>query len=197
METSTLAQMSRLKTLLADRGFSLPLAPPATLAEIEAVERETGLRLSDDLREFYLLSNGSARSNWLMISIENYIMPLEMQSLADCLDWWRQSTPVQEPTEPGRDARIRPEYWVHRRWFPCAGFSPFPTTVYLDDDPTVQGTRGQIIVYEHDPDAFYWQASSFHELLQKSNDTMEKHWDELSEELSENNGELIFSMVEY
>lgn len=39
----------------------------------------------------------------------------------------------------------------------------------LDFDPTTQGTYGQIIMYEHDPDLIFYVAETFTELLEQSN----------------------------
>ena len=78
-----------------------------------------------------------------------------------------------------RDARIQPSYIRHKLWFPLASFNGGSTLLLYDADPTKHGRSGQIIVYQHDPDAIYYVAASFLEFLEKSNDLLAIHADEL------------------
>ena len=72
------------------------------------------------------------------------------------------------------DERIQHKLF-HDRWFPFAEFNGFSTSVMFDANPTDKGTYGQIIVYQHDPDAVYYMADNFLEFFKKSNDLMESN----------------------
>ena len=186
MASSIAQQVERLRLIFASRGFSMPLAQPATPAQIETLEAETGIALDDGLREFYALSDGSVGHSWLAIESDEPT-PCELPSLAECLQAWRQWLPYDEatllaqwgPPEAGRDRRIRPEAFVRRGWLPIAEFNGGSTTLFFDADPATGGTRGQIIVYQHDPDAMFWRARTFEEMFEQSNALMEQHFEEL------------------
>lgn len=184
---SPIAQhVERLRLIFASRGFSLPLARPITRAQIEALEAETGIALDGGLREFYALTNGSVGNSWLAITSDE-LTPCELFSLAECAQAWRQWLPYEEatllaewgPPEAGRDGRIRPEFFVRCGWLPIGEFNGGSTTLFFDADPATSGTRGQIIVYQHDPEAVFWCARSFAEMFEQSNALMEQHFDEL------------------
>ncbi len=179
-------QIERLRAIFASHGFAMPLAQPATPAQIQAVEAETGIALDDHLRELYELTDGSAGAYWLAIMTDE-LTPCSMLSLSECLSEWRQwlyddqAAQLAEwgPTEDARDSRIRPEFFVWRGWLPIADFNGGGTKLFFDADPAPGGAHGQMIVYQHDPDAVYWRAASFLELLTLSNDLLEAHFEEL------------------
>ncbi len=186
MASSIVEQIERLRAIFASHGFAMPLAAPATPAQIRAVEAETSITLDEALREFYELTDGSAGAYWLAIMTDE-LTRCSMLSLSECLSEWRQWLYEDEaaqlaewgPTEPGRDSRIRPEFFVWRGWLPIADFNGGGTKLFFDADPAPGGIHGQMIVYQHDPDAVYWRAASFLELLTLSNDLLEAHFEEL------------------
>ncbi len=174
-------QIERLREIFADNGFQMPLASPATAAQIEAVEIETGIAFDADLREFYQTTNGSSRFAWLAVQTDG-LTPCTFPTLEKCFEWWREWLPydagVHEqfgPAEDERDARLQPQHYVHRRWFPIAEFNGWGTTVFFDADLTSEGTFGQVIAYQHDPDAVYFVADSFLDFLILSNDLLQQN----------------------
>jgi cell wall assembly regulator SMI1 len=64
-------------------------------------------------------------------------------------------------------------------WFPLAEVNGGSTRLYFDDAPNAHGRRGQIIVYQHDPDEVFYVADDFAGFLVTSNDLLERCWDEL------------------
>jgi cell wall assembly regulator SMI1 len=47
--------------------------------------------------------------------------------------------------------------------------------LYFDADPAPRGSRGQIITYQHDPDAIRFAAPSLLDFIRQSNSLLEKH----------------------
>jgi cell wall assembly regulator SMI1 len=181
MDSSILAEVDRLRGIMSGFGFALPNALPATLDDITLLETETGIRFDQHLREFYQFSNGSLKARWLAVMTDE-LTPCEIRPIADCLSWWREWLPYDDgvhalfgPGESGRDPRIRPHYSVHRHWLPVAESNCWGTTVFFDADPSPLGNHGQIIVYQHDPDAVYYAASNFLEFFRRSNDFVTTH----------------------
>jgi cell wall assembly regulator SMI1 len=74
-----------------------------------------------------------------------------------------------------RDERIQPAIFFNRRWFPIAEFNGYSTAVYFDADPAPSGNYGQIIAYQHDPDAIYYVSANFTAFLRCSNDLLESN----------------------
>ena len=56
--------------------------------------------------------------------------------------------------------RIAEGFLHHNKWFPIAEFNGYSTSVYFDAGPSPCGKHGQIIVYQHDPDANYYVAEN-------------------------------------
>ena len=53
-------------------------------------------------------------------------------------------------------------------WFPFAEFNGGSTMILFDPAPAPRGTYGQIIVYQHDPDAVYYVAENTAAFLRQS-----------------------------
>jgi cell wall assembly regulator SMI1 len=180
-------ELERMAGILRQNGFRLELDPPASAQEIASAEFETGIRFDEGLRSLFSLNNGSRGRTCLAIQSDE-LTPCSLSSIQEDLSWWREWLPYDSRIqgmfgagEPGRDPRIRPDYFVHRAWFPLAEFNYWSTAVYFDADPTPEGTYGQIIAYQHDPDAVYFIAQDIGEFLQLSN-----------ERLAENANDLLF-----
>lgn len=178
-------ELERLRARFAALDFALPLREPATPRELLAAERETGIRLDPHLQQFYAITNGSCGAAWLAVRTDE-LTPCTFPALSECLSWWREWLPYDEavhaewgPTEPGRDRRIQPNYYVHRHWFPIAEFNCWGTTVFFDADPTHYGAYGQIIAYQHDPDAVHYLAADFLTFFRVAVDLMLTHATEL------------------
>jgi cell wall assembly regulator SMI1 len=82
---------------------------------------------------------------------------------------------------PMRAERIQPNLWVNKKWFPFGDFNGGGTQIYWDADPTGTGNIGQIIAYQHDPDAIYYVAPDFISFLRKSNDLLQENRRQLIE----------------
>src|SRR5262249_43135964 len=140
-------------------------------------------------RALYSLTNGLP--NTCLAVQTDELTGCSLASVPEAVAWWNEWLPDDERIhrqfwgegnergEPGRDARIQPDYFVHKLWFPFAEFNGWSTAAYFDADPTDHGTYGQIVVYQHDPDAVYFLAPNVLEFLRQSNDRLEKHADEL------------------
>jgi hypothetical protein len=114
------------------------------------------------------------------------MQPLAFLELEEALSKWALFSPYDRSVyeewnvkSRKRDSRIQPFYIRHKLWFPLADFNGGSTLLLYDADPTKRGRFGQIIVYQHDPDAIYYVAGSFLEFLETSNDLLDIHANEL------------------
>ncbi len=119
--------------------------------------------MSDELTRVEFVDLGDAYKAWSWF--------------ADCDDsveggeWWDSSRI--------RDDRIAKGFLHHNKWFPIAEFNGYSTSVYFDARPSPGGKHGQIIVYQHDPDAIYYVAEDVVEFVKKSNDLLENNLTQL------------------
>ena len=181
-------EIERLETILLQNGLELSRAEGVAPEIVERIEQETGIVLDQDVRDFFTFSNGSDGETWGAV-MSDQVVPIAFESLEENLDSWRLFFPYDEAryeewSQPGKvwDRRVQPEYVHHRKWFPIAEFGGHNAVVYFDADPTPEGRHGQIIVYQHDPDAVYYVAESFLAFFRSSNDLLAEHAAELLEE---------------
>src|SRR5438309_379908 len=170
-------ELKRLREILATVDLDLKTRPGATPAEIESVEHKLGIRFDDDLRAFWQFSNGAESQDWFAVRSDE-VTGCQFASLDESMKAWGWFTPYDQavydewrnirPTDP----RIRPDFLHHRLWFPIAEFNCFSTAVYFDADPAPSGRHGQIIVYQHDPDAVYYVADTFLDFFRQSNELL-------------------------
>lgn len=174
MRPELLAEIAKLKAFYAAIEMPFRPTPGATEEMIAGVESKVGMHFDADLRAFWKYSNGT-RDTWFAIlsdeltgcsfsSIENAMKDLDWCGSEAAMAQWKDDRPS--------DRRIKSGFLHRRLWFPIAEFNNFSTSLYFDADPSPDGRYGQIIVYQHDPDAVYYVADSFIEMFQKSNDLM-------------------------
>jgi cell wall assembly regulator SMI1 len=167
-------ELNRLREILGLIQLELKPQPPASKAELAEVERTIGLQFDDDLRDFWRFSNGSVSDTWFAV-MSDEITGCSFASLKEALKVWGWFAHDQGPewrTDQPTDPRIRQGLLQHHRWFPFAEFNGFSTAVQFDGDPAPGGSYGQIIVYQHDPDAIYYVAESFIDFFRRSNDLL-------------------------
>jgi cell wall assembly regulator SMI1 len=181
MRTELTTEIRRLEAILTAIGLVFQPAMGATSRQIEGIEQKIGYELSQDLKDFYRFSNGSNQKTWGIV-FSDELTPCSFPDLEDAYQCWSWFSPYDQTIynewsdfSATRDGRIQPNHLHHRYWFPIAEFNGYSTSIYFDADPTASGNYGQIIVYQHDPDAIYYVADSFLEFLKTSNDLLEKH----------------------
>jgi len=182
VERSVKGELDRAVSVMRSHGFDLRLPAPASAQDVTAAERQTGIKFDDDFREYFNACNGSNELAAAVMTDE--LTPCVLASLQECVEQWSQWLPYDaavqkmfgdpEPHDPRIKARL-----VNRLWFPLAEFNGWSTTVFFDGDPGLGGRVGQIIVYQHDPDAMYYVAPTFGEFLALSNDFIMRHATEL------------------
>ena len=185
MNSELKTQIDRMKSILAEQKQNTARRKSAKSQIFKKIETETGIVLDEDTQEFFRYSNGSNGECWAAVKSDQ-IQPLTFTSLEEALKDWRRFSPYDKSVydewkddSKKRDVRIRPLFLRHKLWFPLADFKGGSTQLLYDADPTKRGRFGQIIVYQHDPDAIYYVAESFVEFLKKSNDLLEKNADDL------------------
>ncbi len=92
-----------------------------------------------------------------------------IQESLEVLEYLRNEKDSWEewPQKTQRDSRIK-DGWLNDNWLPIAGYNGLATIVMIDNDPTNKGSQGQVIVYQHDPDAIYFVAKNIKEFFEKS-----------------------------
>lgn len=178
-------QLERLEEILAEAGFDLDLRPPADRAAISAYGHRAGVRLDPQLAALWSLADGSDGELVLAVFTDQET-PCEFLSVAESLRLWTEYTPhiareyaqLRETyagyvQQPPRDRRIK-DYWFHDKWIPFADFGG-DTRVMVDHDPGPGGRVGQVIAYQHDPDAVYCVAPDLVSFLRASNERMARH----------------------
>jgi cell wall assembly regulator SMI1 len=174
-------EIERLKQILKNAEVDFELPAGATDEEIAFLEETTKIKLDEDLKEFYRFANGS-NYNTVFAVFSDQPTPCAFEPIDGAIKWRQQFynqpeefDPVEEERDYGwkPDERIQP-FWRHPRWLAFAQFNGFSTSIMLDTFPTEKGKHGQIIVYQHDPDAIYYVANSFLEFLKMSNNLLEK-----------------------
>ncbi|MDC7698316.1 SMI1/KNR4 family protein [Vogesella indigofera] len=138
--------------LLAD------LAPPATDAELYALEHGLGVTLPADFVECLKIHNGQkGESEWLFSGSEF----LSSQRIMDEWTTWKELLDGGDfdgaEAEPG--AGIQPVWWS-QKWIPFT-YNGAGDHLCLDLDPASGGRTGQVITLWHDDGARKKKAESF------------------------------------
>jgi cell wall assembly regulator SMI1 len=179
-------QIGRLKAILASVEFPFIAAAGASEEEIIEVEQRTGIEFDADLRSLWKFSNGAAKHGppWFAVMTDE-LTGCDLASLKEGVEAWHWFENISELThaewfdDTPRDARIRPRALHHRGWFPIVEFNGFSTAAYFDADPSPSGNYGQIIAYQHDPDAIYYVADNLLQFFKESNDQLESNLTQL------------------
>lgn len=184
MQLNLQIEIDRLEKILRSNDLEFTLSAGSTIAEINKVEKQIGFTLDQDLKDLWLLTNGSNHELWFAVNSDE-IIPCSFPSLEYSFEHWSAFLPYNNPTYEEYkldrnecDERIQ-NTLIHEFWFPLAEFNGFSTGVIFDADPTNKGTYGQIIVYQHDPDGIYYVAENFLSFFKKSNDLLEKNFKEI------------------
>ena len=172
-------RMSKIKSIWSRIEISVRARDPGklqefpqgtTLEEIQEVEEAINVRLPKDVRDSYLLHNGSAR---IWISDFGFLMPLidrdarRPTSGFGVLNLWQKMLRVSEDLGDERSAPVGPirnDHW-NTRWVPltendCGDF------ICLDLAPAKGGRRGQVIEWWARGGAQRVLANSFIEWLE-------------------------------
>jgi cell wall assembly regulator SMI1 len=138
------------------------LADGATEAELSSAEAKLGLKLPSDVRESYLLHNGS---NDCAVFVNHVLLPLEQ-----IMNTWRMwNDLLRQGSFRGGDkprelvGPIRPVWW-NRRWIPFSQDGS-GDSYCIDLDPLQQGHLGQVIDHSHEVGPVRVLAPSFSEFL--------------------------------
>lgn len=178
MITHLINEINTLKEIMKERFIETDFNT-ATINEIKEIEKMTGIKLTNDMKDFFMLMNGSNYEDVALVKSDQ-LSPVHFLSIEEIMDYYDNDTDrvvdcydASEEELEALDKRIQP-YLRHKHWLPIASFNGGSTLVYFDADPTDKGVYGQIIVYQHDPDYIYYVAESITEFLSISNKLMKK-----------------------
>lgn len=172
---SITTEFEKIIHILTGSEFEGCFNPPATQEQISELETITGIPIAGGLRELWLLTNGAQYRKYGTPAFGVYTngaIPCDFLSIQESIKAWRDVQWEEDfdgyQQESPRDPRIKTG-WSNSRWLPFAQFNGYGTVVYYDLDPGIDGQVGQIIAYQHDPDAIYLVANSFNEFFKMSN----------------------------
>jgi len=156
----------QLRALHEERDAVFHPNGPATESDLSAAELAIGFQIGDGLKDLWRTCNGAAYWATFFGVVSDEPTPCRFLSVAEAVDNWRERRKLTDEYEQEipRDERIA-SGWNNLRWLPFAEFNGFSTSVMYDRAPGFGGADGQIIVYQHDPDAINWVAESFLALL--------------------------------
>jgi cell wall assembly regulator SMI1 len=185
-------EFERLQELFHSANRPFPDVIGATDADFVRVYKKTGINLSGSIVDFYKQINGSDEQILAVFSDEP--TACKFNSIETALFKWGavqpnidayylklQNTWNGYKQDPPRNIRIKPDLWANKLWFPFGDFNGGATILYWDSDPAPAGKVGQIIVYQHNPEAYYYVAPDFETFLLKSNDLFKEYRRELLE----------------
>jgi cell wall assembly regulator SMI1 len=135
------------------------LQPPATVAEIEAVEAIIGVALPEEIRSAYLIHNGTKFEGNNGQSKALFVSGIQFARLDQVVSLWEmwlkqllnldpQHFPERDPSYSCRmdmspDTIVRPIWW-DRKWIPI-GKDQGMTDMMVDLNPGPSGTFGQLL----------------------------------------------------
>lgn len=170
------AELDRLCAIAHGFGGSLIRQPPATTEQIGRVESLTGIVFDGDLRGLYDFSNGGEYPQTWFAAETDELTPFRFLTLDEVLEYAESDShynPHIDNSDVPWDPRHQRYDW-HSLWLPFAVFNNGGSKLYFDADPTPEGRFGQIISYQHDPDAVRYTAGGLVEFLQESNNILEE-----------------------
>lgn len=132
------------------------LNQPATEAEITKLENCLQVKLTEDLKELYLLHNGGEILGFEFLDIKGLIR--EIESAADLEN--RDNLSETDVTTP----RIKPKRWMKDRLHILGDYSG--NFIAVDYSPTEEGINGQIINCGRNQDKLYVFADNIKSFLE-------------------------------
>lgn len=153
------------------------LAPPATPAELDALERHLGRGLPAEVKAVLAVHNGQRATDISThIAHATPCLPtlsfLSTAMIKECWDQWRPHDDDPDIAQlqamggvfPGAEGVIKPLY-VNPGWIPLWSDPVRSDYIGLDLDPGPDGASGQIINFGRDEERHYLCADDFTDLL--------------------------------
>jgi cell wall assembly regulator SMI1 len=167
--------LKQLDALFEAQGYDMDLRPPASRAQLTALEASLGFPVDPALRDAWRLADGS-REGIPLFTRHGYLDNFDFLSVDQVLEerrsWEAMARRYEGYAEPGpRDGRIAAG-WFLPGWVPFARFGGGELILMQDHAPSGQGRAGQILAFVHDPDTMEYVAGNFDEFLQGSLETI-------------------------
>jgi cell wall assembly regulator SMI1 len=197
MNDLLIQEFDQLQELFHSANRPFPKNDGATDVDLKRVYQKTGINFTGGIVDFYKLLNGSDQEHIFAV-FSDEPTACKFNSIETALFAWGAVRPNVDAyylkmqsawngyvQDPPRDIRIKPNLWVNKLWYPMGDFNGGATILYWDADPAPAGRVGQIIVYQHSPDAYYYVAPDFETFLIKSNNLFTEYRRELLERFYE------------
>lgn len=112
--------------------------PPATLADVDKIQKMTGVELPEGVLELYKMGNGQADNGFAIFR------GMTLLRINDVIRNWQQMQTVKPKNmEISKEGRVKDVYWS-KLWLPIASDAG-NNFICVDFDPALGGTRGQLI----------------------------------------------------
>ncbi|MEK8126464.1 SMI1/KNR4 family protein [Paenibacillus filicis] len=125
---------------------TLHLQPGASDEDFQRLERILGIRLPEEMKDFYKVHNGQ---HWLA-GTSAFVRNLTLSPIAQIVENWEFLQEEFDPDdlEPEIGEEIKPLLW-NAKWIPIAenGGGDY---LCLDTDPSEAGALGQVLYFWHD-----------------------------------------------
>ena len=141
------------------------LNPPATIAEIKQTERELNIEFTNEVKQSYLLHNGS--KNWLLdgnnfLSLSK-VIDFHNEKIARYHDRYLKED-MTISIDSASSEKVKKEIW-NPKWIPILAESNI-FLHFLDLDPSEYGLCGQIIFVNDDYHDIYFISENFTMLME-------------------------------
>lgn len=112
--------------------------PPATLADLDLLEKTTSLKLPDEVLELYKMGNGQAEDGFAIFR------GMTLLTVNEIIRNWQQIQTVKpKEMEISKEGRVKADFW-NVSWLPIASDAG-NNYLCVDFDPALGGSKGQLI----------------------------------------------------
>jgi len=170
-------EFDELTRMFAEARVPFRIKPPANDRLLDDLESVVGFAVTGGLRQLWqTCANGTDSWTTFFGVFTDEATPCRLLSVSESVKEWTNLQAFTDEYEQDfpRDVRIKGG-WTNARWLPFAEFNGCSTCVMYDRDPGVGGVDGQVIAYQHDPDAIYLLAPDFDTFFKMSNALLREH----------------------
>jgi cell wall assembly regulator SMI1 len=165
---------SKLLTIYKNRDLAVAFSPGVTEEAIRDFEGRNNVSLPFELRQFYLMADGSSNQPWGILGKNE---PIKFPPFAKATEYFSLNWPngtIEMAVPPGGEINEKASTCARVNWFPFATFNGSTTAVICDLEPGPKGRIGQILIYRM-PDEIEVTAASFGEFFDEAITALRNH----------------------
>lgn len=141
----------------------LSLQPGASEEELEQLAHTLGVKLPQEMADFYSVHNGQ---DWA-VGTKSFVRNLTLSPIEQIIEDWEFLNEEFDPDEmePDIEPEMKPLLW-NPRWIPIAS-NGGGDHLCIDTDPSEKGTFGQMLYFYHDWGRRSVEAVGLYEFLEQ------------------------------